>query len=82
MMPLSCPRCAGVTLEFHSSAAFHACPSCGGEWWDDTGGLSTSKLWQDEQRHKKMLSKPGGSRGSGGKRRHKKPVPFTPGYRT
>lgn len=52
------------------------CPECGGQWYpadDDEADESILTLWRDEQRYKRMLSKPGsGSRSA--KRKVVKPI--------
>ena len=65
-----CPFC-DVKLIFNSEYGFYKCPDCGGEWWPEENGGEALRLWRDEQRYKKSISKRGG-----GTRIKRKKKPF------
>jgi Zn-finger nucleic acid-binding protein len=60
-----------VKLIFNNTHGFYYCPDCGGEWWPGNPGHGLKTVWDDEQRYKKSISKPGGC-SRNGKDRDKK----------
>ncbi len=68
---LECIWC-DVQLIFNQEHGFYKCPDCGGEWWPGPPDYDIKTLWQDEQRYKKSMSKPGGGSRSSGRKKEKK----------
>ncbi len=53
--------------------AYWQCPKCGGRWYPGLVRTSDAeKIWEDEQRYKKSMVKPGSGGGSSGRKREQK----------